>query len=221
MVPIASFSQEETLPDSLHLPEVDYNGALLPYRPLRYNYIGGPWGWNLHEGFNASLDLSAFTSFGKNHFSGTAERISAMYAVALNNHLSLAVGGYFTNMNTNRGAFRSARLSAILDYRFNDHWEAYIYAQKNLLHSGLDNRFAPWYGMNAYDYYGNMCDRIGLGVRYNFNESTYVEVQFDFARMPYSVPQPPPTTKQSGDTMNRNIEKSNPLPTQGTSTRKF
>ncbi len=213
MVPIASFNQEEVaLPDSLHLPMVDYNGTMPYHRTWSYPYLGGYWGWDLHEGFNANLDLSAFTSFGKNHFSGTAERISLMYAKALSEHLSIAIGGSFTNMNTNFGAYRTGGLSAIIDYRFNDHWEAYVYAHKNLFSSGINNRYGALPGMYAYDYFGNMSDRIGLGVRYNFNESTFVEVQLDFERSPFALPRPPAP-------MNKDIEKNNPHPSQSNSSR--
>ncbi len=219
MVPVAAFTPEEPqLPDSLHLPTVDYNGHIPSNHYWNYPYLGGLWGWNLHEGLNASLYLSAFTSFGHHHFSGTAERISAMYATALNDRLSLAIGGYFTNMNTNHGTFRAGGLSAILDYRFNEHWEAYIYAQKNLLRD-MSGRFRPGYGIDAFDYFGNMNDRIGLGLRYNFNETTFLEVQIDLERRPSYTPQLPTPAKQTGDNLNRSIEKNNPLPSQQNSRR--
>ena len=32
--------------------------------------------------------------------------------------------------------------------------------------------------------FDNIGDRIGAGVRYHFNESTYLEVQFDWSRYP-------------------------------------
>ncbi len=200
MVAVAPYSHEEpNVADSLHLPKVDYTGMV--YSPRSWGY--GPW--YIHEGLNASVDLSAFTSFGKNHFSGTAERIDLLYAKALSDHWSIAVGGYFTNINTNRGNYMSGGLSAMVDYRFDEHWEAYLFAQKNLFHNNSVGRYGPWYGMDAYDYFGNMCDRIGAGVRYNFNPTTYVEVQFSWDRYP-SLQRPvvAPT--------NRSVEENHPHP---------
>ncbi len=198
MVPVASYSYDEpNAADSLHLPEVDYTGMVHTPHSWNYGYVGGYGGWNLHEGLNANLDLSAFTSFGKNHISGTAERISLLYARALSDHWSIAVGGYFANMNSNWGNYRTGGLSALVDYRFNEHWEAYVFAQKNLFNSNSISRYGPWYGMDAYDYFGNMADRIGLGVRYNFNPSTYVEVQFSWDRYPNMWPQYPAPNNRS------------------------
>ncbi len=182
MVPMADFPAEAMQkPDSLHLPTLDYSGKVPSRRWWYYPTIGGYWGWNLHEGLNMSLDLSAFTSFGKNRFSGTSERISAMYAKAVNDKLSFAVGGYFTNMNSGIGNFRDAGLSAIIDYRFNDHWEAYIYAQKSLASNASGFRHGRYYPFYAFDMFANRGDRIGAGLRYNFNESTWIELQVDFS----------------------------------------
>ncbi len=205
MVAVAPYSGEEpSVKDSLHLPDVDYTGMV--YSPRwGYSYMGGSGPWRIHEGLNASVDLSAFTSFGKNHISGTAERIDLLYARALSDRWSIAVGGYFTNMNTNRGHYMAGGLSALVDYRFNEHWEAYVFAQKNLFRKMSGSGYGPWYGMDAYDYFGNMCDRIGLGVRYNFNPSTYVEVQFSWDKYP-SLQRPvvAPT--------NRSVEENHPHP---------
>ncbi len=200
MVPIASFSSDDTgLLDSLNAPALIADDATaLRYRPRR-DYLGGYYGRSLHEGLNASLDLSAFASFGKGHFSGTAERIDLMYAKPVNNRLSVAVGGYFENLNSGIGSFRAAGISAFVNYRFNDHLEAYVYAQKNLMFNADGNRFGdPRHGIGAYDYYGNYADRIGLGLRYNFNQTTFLEVQFDVERRP--------------DSFHQNIVKQNPSP---------
>ncbi len=198
MVPVASLPAEPTVfPDSLSMPDLDPGTGTLPYCGRGYNRIGGPWGWSLHEGLNASLDLSAFASFGRHHFSGTAERIDLMYAKSVNDKLSVAVGGYFENLNSGIGSFRAGGITALLDYRFNEHWEGYLYAQKNLTFSS-SARPGVWNGMGAYDYYGNFADRIGLGLRYNFNETTFLDIQFDFERRP--------------DSFHQNIVNRNPLP---------
>ena len=96
--------------------------------------------------------------------------------------LSVAIGGYFNN-------WRDAGLSAVLGYRFNEHWEAYLYGQKsitnniaNRLQYGLYDGYYGGYGMgrfsrnafgiSPYSMYdlGNFGDRIGATLRYNFNQ---------------------------------------------------
>lgn len=186
MVPMATFTPKEKLPvDTLHMPTLNYNGTVMSnnhwYHPFGYGY----YGWDLHEGLNMNLGLSAFTSFGGYRFSGTAERISAMYAKPLNNKLSLAVGGYFNNINSNFGSIREAGVTAILDYRFNDHWEAYIYGQKSLVSNDYSRfRFGAYTPYYMYAPMENIGDRIGAGVRYHFNESTYIELQVDWSNYP-------------------------------------
>ncbi len=84
-------------------------------------------------------------------------------------------------MNSGIGNFRDAGLSAIIDYRFNDHWEAYIYAQKSLASNASGFRYGRYYPFYAFDMFANRGDRIGAGLRYNFNESTWIELQVDFS----------------------------------------
>lgn len=201
MVPVASFKPEAPA-DSLHLPTLDYSGRMPNCRWWYHPWGFGGYGWELHEGLNVNLSLSAFTSFGKNSFSGTAERLAAVYAKPLNKKLSFAVGGYLNNINSGIGSYREGGLTAILDYRFNEHWEAYIYGQKSLV-DRADNRFCR----NAFNPYGymfspfdNIGDRIGAGVRYHFNESTYIEVQMDWMSYP--------------DDFNRNVIRHDQMPGQ-------
>ncbi len=208
MVPVASFPKQTTTADSqLHLPTLNYNGHLPVRSWWHYPFMGGYGGWNLHTGMNVNLDLSAFTSFGRNNFSGISERISAMYATPLTNKLSLAVGGYFSNINSGIGSLRSAGLSVILNYRFNEHWEAYVFAQKSIINNGSfgfrhGNYYFPTFGYGLYGDYG---DRIGAGVRYNINPSTYIEVQVDWSNYP--------------DLFHNNILNSSMMPGQSTMPR--
>ncbi len=168
--------------------------------------------WQVHDGFNASVNLSAFTSLGHHHFSGTAVRIDLLYATSINSHLSLGVGGYLTNMNTNYGNYLSGGFNAWLNYRFNDHWEAYVYAQANLVNTGsLAQRgmLTPY----CYDLLGTLSDRIGIGVRYHLNDATFFELQFDVERCPMTFHSAPITPQQHrGEAMNKTIESRSPLP---------
>lgn len=117
--------------------------------------------------------------------------------------LSVAIGGYFNNINYAGNNWRDAGLSAVLGYRFNEHWEAYLYGQKsitnniaNRLQYGLYDGYCGGYGMGSfsrnafgispYSMYdlGNFGDRIGATLRYNLNPSFSVEVSFEQRWMP-------------------------------------
>ncbi len=144
---------------------------------------GYAWGWapwRLHEGLNVSLSASLITSLGKNSYRGVGfgQQLSAMYLTPLtkDNRLSLTVGGYFNNLSWGHRNMRDAGLSAILDYRINDHWEAFLYGQKSLVSDKHIPR--PLYDMGA------VGDRIGAGVIYHVNPSFSVEVSFEHAAFP-------------------------------------
>lgn len=201
MVPVPSFGADAPA-DSLHLPTLDNSGRVPNHRWWYHPWAFGGYGWDLHEGLNVSLGLSAFTSFGRNSFSGTAERLAAVYAKPINKKLSFAVGGYLNNINSGIGSYREGGLTAVLDYRFNDRWEAYIYGQKSLVNSS-DSRFQRnWLSPYGYMFspFDNAGDRIGAGLRYHFNESTYLEVQVDWANYP--------------DDFHRNMLRHNQMPGQ-------
>lgn len=203
MVPVASFpspKEETTQTDSLHLPPIDNYGRVYDSYSWRYPYIGSFGLWDIHEGLNVQMGLSAFTSFGKGGFSGWGQNISAIYAEPINDRLSLAVGGYLNNYSTGRGSFRSAGITAVLNYRFNEHWEAYVYGQKSFVDnsSTMFSHYGPGcygYGPFGYGYgmgYGPMYDmgmygdRIGAGVTWKPNQSTSVQVQFEVSSDPRS-----------------------------------
>ncbi len=167
--------------DSLHLPVLDSQGRVAPFSlyPL---YYGGWSSWQLHPGLNISAGASVFAQFGKNarHGAGFSQNISAMYAIPVNNKLSIALGGYLNNIYWAHDAYRDAGLSAIIGYKFNDHWEAYLYGHKSL----MDNRHMPYclYDMNS------VGDRIGAAVKYNFNESTSIQISVESVSLPNRKP---------------------------------
>ena len=83
------------------LPPLYRNGTVA-YFPA--SYYGGYWGlWELHEGFNACLDMSVSASFGKNRFPGVGfgTGISAMYVRSLTDRLVLSVGGFYDRLSWN------------------------------------------------------------------------------------------------------------------------
>lgn len=167
--------------DSLHLPVLDSQGRVSPFNlyPLYYGWWSS---WQLHPGLNISAGASVFAQFGKNARNGVgfSQNISAMYAIPVNNKLSIALGGYLNNIYWAHDAYRDAGLSAILGYKFNDHWEAYLYGHKSL----VDNHRMPYclYDMNS------VGDRIGAAVKYNFNENTSIQISVESVSMPNRRP---------------------------------
>lgn len=167
--------------DSLHLPLLTYHGQM-PYLGI-YPYMWGSYAnWALHPGLNMNLGASVFTSFGKNayHGAGFEQDITLMYAQPVTNHLSLAVGGYLNNLYWAHDTYRSAGLNAVLSYRFDEHWEAYLYAQKALVKpSGIGRGFwGRGMPLPLYDI-GNIGDRIGLAVKYNFSPNFSIQVNVE------------------------------------------
>ena len=146
-----------------------------------------------------------FAQFGKgaHHGAGFQQDIALMYAMPVNDKLSIAVGGYLNNVNFAGDNWRDAGVQAVMGYRFNEHWEAYVYGQKTITNN-ISNRlrFSPYggyygygpagygtlggfsrnfYGMPSYSPYDicNFGDRIGATVRYNFNNNLSIEVSVE------------------------------------------
>lgn len=179
--------------DSLHLPLLNGLGQVPTRGYLGYCYSlplwGGPgWGfWNLHEGLNVSLGASVFAEFGKHarHGAGFSQQIAMQYAMPLTDKLSLSLGGYLTNVNWQHESMRDAGLSAVLGYKFNEKWEAYVYGQKSLVQT---NNYMP---RSLYEM-EQLGDKIGAAVRYNFSPSFSMQLSFEQTVYPdRSVPPMP------------------------------
>lgn len=172
---LPAYTQAET--DSLHLPVLNGSGQVLPLNRYPYRWTGHHH-WNLHKGLNLNLGASVFAFFGKNAPGGAGftQSLSAMYAMPLSKNLSLAVGGYLNNMIWSRHSYRDAGVSAVLGYRFNEHWEAYLYGQKSIAKTG----FIPY---PLYDI-GALGDRIGAAVKYHFNPHFSVQLSVEQGWMP-------------------------------------
>lgn len=168
---LGAFGGEHT--DSLNLPAIGMRGEVLPMT-LRPLYWGNWYNWSLHKGMNVSLGASVFAEFGKNARGGAGftQNVSAMYAVPVTKKLSVAVGGYFNNIMWQHDTWREAGVSAIMGYKFNDHWEAYLYGQKSL---AGNRRFMP---CTVYDI-SNIGDRIGAAVKYNVNPNFSFQVSVE------------------------------------------
>lgn len=158
--------------DSLCLPRINTFGQVDRIGYCPYSWRNG-MAWDLHEGLNLNLGLSVFAQFGKHSYGGVGftQDISALYVKPISNRLSLAVGGYLSNINWARNAYRDAGLSAIVGYRFDEHWEAFIYGQKSL----ADKRRMPFCLWDMQE----LGDRIGASVRYNVNPTMSIEVSVE------------------------------------------
>lgn len=164
--------------DSLYLPPLNSYGRmrLCSYPGNR----GGLYDWDLHEGLNVNLGMSVFATFGKHvNGAGFGQSLSAMYAMPLTDKLSLAVGGYFNNMYWVHNSYHDAGFSAVLGYKFNEHWEGYLYAQKSIT--------TPRMPMPLYDI-NDIGDRIGAAVRYNVNQNVSIQVSVSAGEV--NIPKP-------------------------------
>lgn len=176
--------------DSLHLPVLNSLGQVpsLGYHGYYYPLMwGGFHSWNLHEGLNVSLGASVFAEFGKHARKGAgfSQQIAMQYAVPLTDKLSLSIGGYLTNVNWQHDTMRDAGLSAVLGYKFNEKWEAYVYGQKSLVQT---NNYMP---RSLYEM-EQLGDKIGAAVRYNFSPSFSMQLGFEQTVYPdRSVPPMP------------------------------
>ena len=159
----------------------------VPTPPL-YTSRFNDYGWGLHEGLNVSAGLSAFATFGKQvpHRGGFSQNLSATYLATLskNRKLWVAAGGTLRNTNWGSDNYRDALLYAALGYRFNDHWEAWVYGQKSIANSGT-GVFASPYGVYpglGYGFYPGLyssfyggglgfpgADMVGAAVKYSVN----------------------------------------------------
>lgn len=162
-----------------------------------------PQQWNmpygLHQGLNLSLSASVMAGFGKYapKGAGFAQSLQATYLTPLTPKLTLMVGGYVGNLNWGRLNSRSAGIYGELSYQFNEHWEAHVYGQKNLLghqsggmgYLGMASGFGTYPlplcgGMEWGTGWGYAADRLGAGVRYMPNKSFSVEVNVEKMWLP-------------------------------------
>lgn len=195
--------------DSLMLPPLNAQGQV--DTTCRYPLAFGGWNsWGLHRGLNVQIGASVFAEFGKGAHSGAGfqQNIALMYAMPINDKLSVAVGGYLNNINYAGGNWHDAGLSAVVGYRFNEHLEAYIWGQKSI-NNNVGNRFRysmydgyyggygfggygfggfsrNFYGFPSYSAYdlSGIGDRIGATLRYNFNNNMSIEVTVENRWMP-------------------------------------
>lgn len=170
-------AQETLVPDStLHLPDLNSLGQMhaISHWPVSYGLMGYQ-NWDLHQGMNLSLGASVFSGFGKYAPSGAgfAQNASGMYAWPINDKLSFAAGVYLLNATWGGFNLRDTGLSGVLGYKFNEHWEGYLYAQKSLIKPRV-----PLYFYDAHE----LGDRIGAAIKYNFSPAFSVQLSVEERR---------------------------------------
>lgn len=167
---IDSLLQPAPIEPELHLPALTGHGTF-PSFHMPYGYWWNSW--NLHQGLNAALDLSVFSTFGSGHTwsgAGFSQSISLAYAMPLSKRLSLAIGGYMTNSSWAHDSYRDAGLSAIMGYQINEKWDGYVYMQKSILKPSMPY---PLYDLS------DVGDRIGLSVEYHVTPSFHIGVSLE------------------------------------------
>lgn len=178
--------------DSLCLPRINSFGQVDSWRfsPYSWRYS---MPWDLHEGLNMNLGLSMFAQFGKHSYSGVGftQDISAMYVKPITNRLTIAAGGYFSNINWAHDSYRDAGLSAVIGYRFDEHWEAFVYGQKSL----VNNHRMPYALYNMQE----LGDHIGASVRYNVNPSMSIELSVERRNTGVGLASPTPPLQKIGE----------------------
>ena len=126
-------------------------------------------GWGLHKGLNLSIDLSVFATFGKNapHWGGFTQTINATYLTPLtkDNKLWMALGTYINNINYGSDNFHDGGVYGMLGYKFNEHWEAFVYGQVSVAnnYNSIYNRYAG-YGYGPFGYRGYGYGPFGYGM---------------------------------------------------------
>lgn len=166
------------VPDTtFSLPPLTYRGTI-----ATYPYLGGFTGfgnWDLHPGINASLSASAIFGLGRNSSSGFANSAAVMYAGQLMPKLSFSIGGYTSFLDYGRHQMKDAGFSAMLNYRFDEHWEAAVFAQKSLMQPRMPMQNMWWLG-------ADFGDKIGAMVKYNINPHFSVQLSVWDQKTPWN-----------------------------------
>lgn len=157
-------AQVEDREKTLCLP--DYCGSF-SHAPHYYGFNR----WNIHEGLNASFGTSISGTWSDSKYLGTgfSQDVSLLYAMPLSKRVSLVLGGYAGNTQFSGDSYCNAGVRAVLGYRLNEHWEAYLYAQKSIVNTMP--RFPLDYEING--------DCVGAALKYNFNPSASIQLNVE------------------------------------------
>ena len=120
--------------------------------------------WDLHKGFNASFGMSVSVGFGKNrlHGVGFGQDAAFLYAVPLNERLSVAGGVYATNMDWGNYNYRNVGITGIAAFKATERITLYGYGNKSL----MPRRMFPAYPLPNFS-----PDKLGGMVNFKVGES--------------------------------------------------
>lgn len=126
---------------------------------------------------NLSVNVTAqvFANSGSRMFRGVGfnQSVDLDYHIDLSPKATLTIGGNLSNTTFRGNNYFNGNVHALLDYRFNDHFNAWFYAQKS-----FQNNQAPFWLSN----YDNNVDRIGGGARYTFKPGSFIEINVEASR---------------------------------------
>lgn len=156
------------------LPPLYWDGTVA-YFPT--SYYGGYWGlWELHEGFNACLDMSVSASFGKNRFPGVGfgTGISAMYVRSLTDRLVLSVGGFYDRLSWNGLNENRFGINLLAGYQLTDRVSLYAYGSKAFF--PMQGR-QPW--IPPMPWMNNFSSRFGGMVHFKVSDAVSVSLSVE------------------------------------------
>lgn len=162
----------------------DSSRVSLPIVPYTY-------GWSLHEGLNATLSLSLTADFGSHHRNGVGftQRLAATYLKPLSDNLWIAGGMTVGNTLWGSSRYANGAFYAALGYRFDEHWEAYAWVQKQVANDYPHRYWSPFYDYidapYSYGPYG-YGDRIGAALKYNLNPNVSFQISVEGVKAPQS-----------------------------------
>ncbi len=149
----------------------------------------------LHYGLNTSLGTSVFANSGGGVSGvGFTQDISLTYVTSLSPKTSLYLGGYLDHVTWKGDNYTVAGINALINYRINEHWSAYAFVQKAFNSGNVSNEgWSPYYTRVPYSPYNpynptimnsRFMDRIGGGVRYEWGNHNYIEIQVEADHVP-------------------------------------
>lgn len=177
----------------------------LPMAPL-----GGLSFWNLHEGFNASIDMGVSVGFGKNNpWRGAAffTNVAGLYAHQVNDRLTLAGGLYLSHLDGWGQHPNALGLFGLANYRINDRLDITGYAAHDFGIMGISrsqlwgnpmqvcNPLLPGYGVPSTTVGADLGIRLGDNAKLNLGVSFTREQE----ERPLYTPGNNPTRRQMED----------------------
>ncbi len=152
----------------------------------------------LHKGINASVNLSAFATFGKDtpHHGGFMQSINAAYLTPITHDAKLwgAAGIFFNNTTWGGNTYHDIGLYGMIGYKVNNKLELYAYTQLSIANNYNARLYNPtifpyrWRGYTPVPLYTNLGygyspggNIIGFGAKYNFSPSFYIQIDVQHA----------------------------------------